>query len=67
MNAVIATLALVCSFLFAPTVFATGIDYSSLTSAIDVAGVATALLAAAALMITVVVARWGIKKVLSFF
>lgn len=57
--------ALVGSLLAGPS-FAV-VDYSTLTDAIDVAGVTTALLAAAALMIAVVVARWGIRKVIGFF
>lgn len=65
MNLVRSSLAVLLSFLVAPTFAA--VDYSSLTSAIDVAGVTTALLAAAALMITVVVARWGIRKIIGFF
>lgn len=43
------------------------IDYSSLTAAVDVSAVGTVLVAIAALMITVVVARWGIKKIIGFF
>lgn len=43
------------------------VDYSTLTSAVDVNGVATALLAIAALMMVVVVARWGVRKILGFF
>lgn len=46
---------------------ATNVDYSTLTSAVDVDGVATALLAIAALMMVVVVARWGVRKILGFF
>lgn len=65
MNRVRLAFAVLLSFFVAPT-FAV-VDYSSLTSAIDVAGVTTALLAAAALMITVVVARWGIRKIIGFF
>ena len=52
-------------FLFFPSAFA--VDYSALTSSVDVGAVATSLVAIAALMITVVVARWGIIKILSFF
>lgn len=65
MLSVRSTLVLLFSFLTAPTFAA--VDYSSLTSAIDVAGVVTALVAAAALMVTVVVARWGIRKIVGFF
>ena len=42
-------------------------DYSSLSAAVDVAGVTTAILAVAALMMAVVVVRWGTRKVLGFF
>ena len=42
--------------IFSPLAFA--VDYSALTSAVDVGAVATSLVAIAALMITVVVARW---------
>lgn len=65
MNLVRPSLAALLSFLALPS-FAV-VDYSSLTSAIDVAGVTTALMSAASLMITVVVARWGIRKIIGFF
>lgn len=42
-------------------------DYSGLTGAVDVAGVTTAILAVAALMMAVMVARWGARKILGFF
>ena len=53
--------------LCAPFSFAVGPDFSTLTSAVDVTSVATAILAVAALMMAVVVVRWGAKKILSFF
>lgn len=43
------------------------VDYTTLTGAIDVDGVSTAILAAAALMVAVVVAIWGARKVIGFF
>lgn len=65
MNLVRHSLAVLLASLALPS-FAV-VDYSSLTSAIDVAGVTTALMSAASLMITVVVARWGIRKIIGFF
>ncbi len=59
------SLVVLLSLLAVPTFAA--VDYTSLTSAIDVTGVTTAMVAAAALMITVVVARWGIRKIIGFF
>lgn len=65
MNLARSSIAVLLSFLALPS-FAV-VDYSTLTSAIDVAGVTTALMSAASLMITVVVARWGIRKIIGFF
>lgn len=48
-------------------VFAAGPDFTSLTSAVDVSTVTTAILAVAALMINVVIARWGARKIIGFF
>lgn len=39
----------------------------ALTAAIDVTAVSTAILAAAAAMMGVVVVRWGAKRVIGFF
>lgn len=41
-------------------------DLSTLTAAVDLDGVGTALLAVAGAMMVVLVGRWGIKKVLGF-
>jgi len=46
--------------------FAVGTDFTSLTSAIDLSTVATAILAVAALMVVPNVAKWGARKVMSF-
>ena len=43
------------------------VDYSALTGAIDVDGVSTAIMTAAGLMVAVVVAIWGARKVIGFF
>ncbi len=40
-------------------------DFSTLTGAIDLTTVATAILAIAALMVVPNVAKWGAKKVIS--
>jgi len=61
----VAACLLVLSSVIAPAHAA--IDYSTLTAAVDVSAVGTVLVAIAALMITVVVARWGIKKIIGFF
>ncbi len=55
------------SLLFVLSSFAFALDYSSLVSAVDVGGVSIAFVSIAALMIAVVVAGWGIRKILSFF
>ena len=71
MNAIIlrdravSLLVLACALCAGPALAVT--DYSSLSAAVDVAGVTTAILAVAALMMAVVVVRWGTKKVLGFF
>lgn len=54
------------SAVIASPVFAV-VDYSSLSAAVDVDGVTTAILAVAALMMAVVVVRWGTRKILGFF
>lgn len=41
-------------------------DLSTLTAAVDLDGVGTALLAVAGAMVVVLAGRWGIKKVLGF-
>lgn len=61
----VVALALVASLFSLPSMAV--VDYTSLTGAIDVAGVTTAILAAAGLMIAVIVAVWGAKKVIGFF
>lgn len=57
----------VVTFLFANSAFAEAVDYSPLTSAIDVSGVQAAILAGAALMMGIVVVRWGARKVVGFW
>lgn len=42
-------------------------DLSTLTAAVDLDGVGTALLAVAGSMVVVLAGRWGIRKVLGFF
>lgn len=42
-------------------------DFSTLTSAVDVSTVTTAILAIGAIMILPNVARWGVRKVVGFF
>lgn len=42
-------------------------DLSTLTTAIDLSGVGTALLAVANSMVVILAGRWGIRKVLGFF
>lgn len=50
-----------------PAVFAAGPDLTSLTAAVDLSTVTAAIVAVAALMVTVVVARWGVRKIIGFF
>lgn len=57
--------AVLLSFLALPAFSA--VDYTALTSAVDLAGVTTAMVSVASLMISVVVARWGIRKIIGFF
>jgi hypothetical protein len=61
----LAVLALVSSVV-SSSVFA-AVDYTPLSAAVDVAGVTTAILAVGALMMAVVVVRWGTRKILGFF
>lgn len=42
-------------------------DLSTLTAAVDLSGVSTAILAVAGTMIVVVAGVWGIRKVIGFF
>jgi hypothetical protein len=42
-------------------------DFSVLTSAVDLSTVSTAILAVAALMVLPAAAKWGAKKIISFF
>ena len=46
---------------------ATGVDYSSITAAVDVSTVATAIVAMGALMVAPNVARWAVRKLAGFF
>lgn len=46
---------------------AAGLDFSSITSGVDVSTVATAIIAMGALMILPNVAKWGAKKLAGFF
>ena len=64
-NRVVSLLVLVVALSAGPALAVT--DYSSLSAAVDVAGVTTAILAVAALMMAVVVVRWGTRKILGFF
>lgn len=60
------TLFFILSSLMASSAFA-ATDYSALTAAVDVAAVTSAIMAVAALMMNLVVARWGARKILGFF
>lgn len=42
-------------------------DFSSLTAAVDVSTVSTAMIAMGAVMIVPNVAKWAVKKIASFF
>lgn len=42
-------------------------NLATLTSAIDLDGVGTALLAVAGSMVVILAGRWGIRKILGFF
>ena len=64
-NRVVSLLVLAVALSARPVLAVT--DYSGLTGAVDVAGVTTAILAVAALMMAVVVVRWGTRKILGFF
>ena len=64
-NRVVSLLVLAVAISAGPALAVT--DYSGLTGAVDVAGVTTAILAVAALMMAVVVVRWGTRKILGFF
>lgn len=46
---------------------AAGLDFTTITSAVDVSTVATAIIAMGALMILPGVAKWGAKKLAGFF
>jgi len=46
---------------------AEGLDFGSITSGVDVSTVATAIIAMGALQILPNVAKWGAKKLASFF
>lgn len=46
---------------------AVGPDYSSITSAVDVSTVSTAIIAMGALMVAPNVARWAVRKLAGFF
>jgi hypothetical protein len=42
-------------------------DFSTLTSAVDLSTVGTAIIAVAALMVVPAAIKWGSKKIISFF
>jgi len=43
------------------------VDLSTLTAAVDLDGVGTAILAVAQAMIVILAGRWGVRKILGFF
>lgn len=46
---------------------ATGTDFSSVTSGVDASTIVTAIVAMGAIMILPNVAKWGVKKLATFF
>ncbi|WP_211453027.1 hypothetical protein [Collimonas antrihumi] len=65
---VVAPLAAVATGLFATTgAYAVGTDFSSISSGIDASTIVTAIVAMGAIMILPGVAKWGSKKLATFF
>lgn len=56
-----------CLAVAAGSASAAGMDFSTISSAVDVSTVATAIIGMGALMILPSVAKWGAKKIATFF
>lgn len=56
-----------CLLALAGSASAAGLDFSTIASAVDVSTVATAIIGMGALMILPSVAKWGAKKIATFF